>query len=117
MSNGTILHGLGGDVRGSIVTAVPTTTTALQPPQVIVPSTPSTSGINLSGNGTTFGPTYSNSGALDTIGKQVISQASVTLEVTTVSTAITQVETMAQNLGDLWTICPAAGNKIRNRRH
>jgi hypothetical protein len=99
ISNGTILHGLGGDVRGSIVTAIPTTTTALPPSQVIVPSAPSTSGIYLSGNGTTFGPTDSNSGALDTIGKQVISQASVTLEVTTVSTAITQVETMAQNLG------------------
>ena len=97
MSNGTILHGLGGDVRGSIVTAVPTTTAA--PPQVNpIPETSSASGAGTSGSGSlTFGPVTSS--LPEATGQQVISQASVTLEVTTVSTAITQVETMAQNLG------------------
>ena len=99
MSNGTILHGLGGDVRGSIVTTVPATTAVVSPPQVNPkPATSSASGAGSSGGGSiTFGPV--NSSLPEATGQQVISQASVTLEVTTVSTAITQVETMAQNLG------------------
>lgn len=74
-------------------------------PLVINTAVPVTSGITAtqafsgsSGSGNvTFGT--ENSVIPEATGQQVISQASVTLEVTTVSTAITQVETIAQNLG------------------
>jgi len=80
--------------------AMPTSTAIVAEP---VTTTPTVWGLNPSG-GTVFGPinsnsTDSNSDVLDTIGKQVISQASVSLEVNTVSTALSQVETMVQNLG------------------
>ncbi len=93
--------------------APPTTIAAMTPVAISTPTaiiaepvttTPAVWGLNLSGGGTVFGPINSNSAdsnsdVLDTIGKQVISQASVSLEVNTVSTALSQVETMAQNLG------------------
>jgi hypothetical protein len=46
----------------------------------------------------TFAP-VTTTNSTDTTGKQVISQASVALEVSDVSTAVNQVETLAQNLG------------------
>jgi len=78
---------------------------AITSPLVINTAVPTTSGITTtqafsgsSGSGNvTFGT--ENSVIPEATGQQVISQASVTLEVTTVSTAITQVETIAQNLG------------------
>jgi hypothetical protein len=74
-------------------------------PLAISTAVPTTSGITTteafsssSGGGkATLGS--ENSVIPEATGQQVISQASVTLEVTTVSTAITQVETIAQNLG------------------
>jgi len=71
-----------------INTAVPTTSGTT--------TTQAFSGSSGSGNATLGSE---NSVIPESIGQQVISQASVTLEVTTVSTAITQVETIAQNLG------------------
>jgi Domain of unknown function (DUF4349) len=53
--------------------------------------------INSAGSSYTWGDNLANNTAVT--GKQVISQASVSLNVTNVSTALNQVETMAQNLG------------------
>ena len=50
-----------------------------------------------SSSGITFAP-ITTTNSTDTTGKQVISQASVALEVSDVSTAVNQVETLAQNL-------------------
>jgi hypothetical protein len=82
-----------------VITSPPTTVAAITPvapePMIIATTTSATSG---SGSGSSNFSDLDND-VLDTVGKQVISQASVSLEVTTVSTALSQVETMAQNLG------------------
>ena len=84
--------------QGSVVI---TNTTPGAFPETIVPTTTTASvvfgAINGAGSSYTWGDNLANN--TTATGKQVISQASVSLNVSNVSTALNQVETMAQNLG------------------
>jgi hypothetical protein len=96
-----IEKGLGANY-GYIATqsSIVITNTALGAFPVTMPVTTTTavfSATNGAGSSFTWGDNLANNTAA--IGKQVISQASVSLNVTNVSTALNQVETMAQNLG------------------
>ena len=118
-----IEHGLGIDSGQAATTVTPTfvvpetTITLTQPPPapitfgpVVVMTTPSPSGLN--GGGSAYnGSIGSNPSVLDTAGRQVISQASISLEVDTVSTALTQVETMAEGLGGLVDSMSSSGEQ------
>ena len=70
-------------------------------PETIVPTTTTASivfgAINGAGSSYTWGDNLANN--TTATGKQVISQASISLNVSNVSAALNQVETMAQNLG------------------
>jgi hypothetical protein len=78
--------------------------TATYPPQIIpqttivATTTTMPSAVVLGAVGSTSNGVY-YAAIPNAAGKQVISQASISLEVSNVSTAITQVETLAQNLG------------------
>lgn len=116
--------GGGNSGRGTFLTAVPTTTSfssiahgsgvAVPPPQITltippVPTTspsygkvvPTTSPPVASGSESLAIGTSSNTNVLDTAQRQVIYQASISIEVKTVSAALTQVQTIAQSLGGL----------------
>ena len=64
-------------------------------------SPPVVTGSEPSGGTSTGGNTNTNSDVLDTAQRQVIYQASVSLSVNAVSTALAQVQTIAQSLGGL----------------
>ncbi len=87
----------GAYIQTSVV--IPNTTPVAFPATMpITTTTQVASGvINGAGSSFTWGDNLANNTA--TTGKQVISQASISLNVTNVSTALNQVETMAQNLG------------------
>ena len=117
-----IEHGLGIDSGQAATTVTPTfvvpetTITLTQPPPApitfgtVVTTAPSPSGLN--GGGSAYnGSIGSNPSVLDTAGRQVISQASISLEVDTVSTALTQVETMAEGLGGLVDSMSSSGEQ------
>jgi hypothetical protein len=98
-----IEHGLGTTFGGSYGIYAPETTitNAMMIPQTTLVMTTTTApvvlgAINSAGSSYTWGDNLANNTAT---GKQVISQASVSLNVSNVSTALNQVETMAQNLG------------------
>ena len=55
--------------------------------------------VTISGSGFTSNSAVSNYGVLDTAQRQVLYEATVSLEVDTVSSALTQVQTIAKNLG------------------
>ena len=115
-----IEHGLG--INGGLVatTVTPTfgvpETTITQPPPAqitfgpVVTTATSPSGLNGGGSGSN-GSTESNPSVLDTAGRQVISEASISLEVDTVSTALTQVETIAEGLGGLVDSMSSSGEQ------
>jgi len=103
---------------GFTVTTIATTTSVMQsggaavpPPKITltipattsVPSPKETFGSATPSNGTVSGSgaagTSKSSDVLDTTQRQVLYQASVLIEVQTVSTALTQVQTLAQSLG------------------
>ena len=100
-----IQHGLGMsanygyiNTQGSIV--LTNTSPGAFPPVTTLAATTTTAvfgTINGAGSSYTWGDNLANNSAAT--GKQVISQASVSLNVSNVSTALNQVETMAQNLG------------------
>ncbi len=98
IDRGAIAAGTGGNYEvyapSTIATNakfIPQTTLAAMTTITQAPSFNGSSGI-------TFGP-ITTTNSMDTTGKQVISQASVALEVSNVATAVNQVETLAQNLG------------------
>ena len=117
-----IEHGLGINSGQAATTVTPTfgvpetTITLTQPPPApitfgpVVTTAPSSSGLN-GGGSVSNGSTESNPSVLDTAGRQVISQASISLEVDTVSTALTQVETMAEGLGGLVDSMSSSGEQ------
>ena len=100
-----IQHGLGMsanngyvDSKGAIV--LTNTSPGAFPPVTTLAATTTTAifgAINSAGSSYTWGDNLANNTAAT--GKQVISQASVSLNVSNVSTALNQVEMMAQNLG------------------
>ena len=101
-----IAKGLGVTYGGTYGTYVQTSviitnTTPGAFPETIVPTTTTASvvfgAINGAGSSYTWGDNLANN--TTATGKQVISQASVSLNVSNVSAALNQVETMAQNLG------------------
>lgn len=98
IDRGAIAKG-GGETYGGYSTA---TTVTLTNGMIIPQTTPAVTITQTSApffNGDiTFAP-VTTTNSTDTTGKQVISQASVALEVSDVSTAVNQVETLAQNLG------------------
>jgi hypothetical protein len=98
IDEGAIAKGAGGNYGiYTTATAVTLTNGMIIPQTTLAAMTTITSAPSFSG-GITLNP-ISTTNSMDTTGAQVISQASVALEVSDVATAVNQVETLAQNLG------------------